>query len=87
MEYEAKIIDSQGDYSLISWEGRRFPALTIQGDSLHLLNETLKGAQSELSRGNIDDAAFSIREAVEQVSSMEKAYGEMMQKKGLRLPY
>ncbi|MFI6871567.1 DUF6959 family protein [Nocardia sp. NPDC050406] len=87
MEYQARILDTNGDYSLIAWEGRRFPALTIQGDSLHTLKEVIKEAESELSNGNIEDATFAIREALEHVASMEAAYAQMMKQKGLILPY
>ncbi|GAB4585035.1 DUF6959 family protein [Nocardia sp. IFM 10818] len=87
MGFEAQLLETQGDYSLVSWEGRRFPGLTIQGDSLHLLKETLQEAEAELSNRNIDDALFAVREALEKVESMESAYGQMMAKRGMKLPY
>ncbi|WP_306359080.1 hypothetical protein [Nocardia sp. CC227C] len=87
MEYEARILETQGDYSLISWEGRKFPGLTIQGDSLHLLKESIAEAENELSNGRFEDAGFALREALETLSAMEDAYLTMMNRKGLPLPY
>ncbi|WP_420832010.1 DUF6959 family protein [Nocardia huaxiensis] len=37
MEFDAHILDTQGNYSVVSWAGRKFPGLSIQGDSLHIL--------------------------------------------------
>ncbi|MEV6769832.1 hypothetical protein AB0N05_14510 [Nocardia sp. NPDC051030] len=87
MEYEAKILDVLGNYSLVKWEGRRFPGLTIQGDSLHVLREVLEEAELELTRENAEDALFAIREALETVTGMDISYREMMEKRGLDLPY
>ncbi|WP_436838409.1 DUF6959 family protein [Nocardia xishanensis] len=41
MNHSAKIMATEGGYSLVSWEGRRFPGLTVQGDSLHILLDVL----------------------------------------------
>ena len=87
MENEAQILDTLGNYSLIKWEGRKFPGLTIQGDSLHILREVLEEAESELTSGNSVDALFAVREALETVTGMDLSYREMMGKRGLRLPY
>ncbi|WP_282777168.1 MULTISPECIES: hypothetical protein [unclassified Nocardia] len=87
MEFEARVLGTQGDYSLIGWEGRRWPGLTIQGDTLRTLVEALTEAESELAGGNIEDAVYAIRESLEKVSGMSAAYEEMMSAAGWRLPY
>ncbi|MGW4249607.1 DUF6959 family protein, partial [Nocardia sp. NPDC004722] len=40
MEYEARILDTNGSYSLVKWEGRAFPGISIQGDSLQCPSTT-----------------------------------------------
>ncbi|WP_373281082.1 DUF6959 family protein [Nocardia niigatensis] len=87
MEDKARILDTLGNYSLIKWEGRKFPGLTIQGDSLRILREVLEKAESELARGSVADALFAVREALETVAGMDLSYQEMMEKRGLRMPY
>lgn len=77
----------QGNYSLVKWEGRKFPGLSIQGDSLHILRQVLEEAESELTTGSLVDALFAVREALDTVISMDLSYREMMEKRGLRLPY
>ncbi|MFJ9371657.1 DUF6959 family protein [Nocardia sp. NPDC101769] len=87
MEYQAQILDTQGNYSLVKWEGRKFPGLSIQGDSLHILREVLEEAELELTRGRVADALFAVGEALETVTGMDLSYREMMEKRGLGLPY
>lgn len=87
MEYEARVLDTQGYYSLVRWEGRKFPGLLIQGDTLWTVLETLKEAESELKRGNAEDAAYAIQEAREKIQGMSISYEEMMSNVGLNLPY
>ncbi|MEV0341965.1 hypothetical protein AB0H49_23360 [Nocardia sp. NPDC050713] len=87
MEYDAKILDTDGIYSLVAWEGRRFPGLLMQGDSLSILLATLQEAASELRNGDVEDASFAVGEAVETVGSMIEAYERMMAACGRSLPY
>lgn len=87
MEYKARVLDTQGDYSLVGWEGRRFPGLSIQGDTLRTVLEALAEAESELTRGNAEDALYAVREAREKVQGMSLSYEEMMSNVGFKLPY
>lgn len=87
MEYDAKIMATEGGYSLVSWEGRKFPGLTIQGDSLHILLEVLQEAAEALRNGPIEDVESSLGEAIEIVGSMVAAYEFMMASRGKELPY
>ncbi|WP_083913362.1 putative quinol monooxygenase [Nocardia concava] len=86
-EEGAQVLDSRGNYYLTKRETRRFPALSIQGDSLHILRKDLEEAESELSGGSVEDALFSLREVLETVVGMDLSYQEMMENQGLKLPY
>ncbi|WP_369640588.1 putative quinol monooxygenase, partial [Nocardia sp. JMUB6875] len=86
-EERAQVLDSRGNYYLTKREARKFPALSIQGDSLHILRTDLEEAESELSRGSVEDALFSVREVLETVVGMDLCYQDMMDKQGLKLPY
>ncbi|MFE3194249.1 DUF6959 family protein [Nocardia sp. NPDC059240] len=87
MEFESRVLDAQGNYALVKWEPRKFPGLSIQGDSLNILRGVLEEAESELAAGNIEDALFTLREALETVTAMDLSYQDMMKKQGLKLPY
>ncbi|QLY30099.1 hypothetical protein H0264_33800 [Nocardia huaxiensis] len=47
----------------------------------------LEEAEAELVSGNVEDALFAIREALEKVTGMDLSYREMMEARGLKLPY
>ncbi|WP_164704447.1 DUF6959 family protein [Blastococcus litoris] len=64
----------RGNVQLVHGEGRRFPGLLVQGDTLFNLLE-------ELESGAPDP------HAVETVRSWLSAYEEMMAEHGLDLPY
>ncbi|MEU1427177.1 hypothetical protein ABZ412_08875 [Nocardia sp. NPDC005746] len=87
MDEPAQILGVQGNYSLVRWEGRRFPGLSIQGDSLHILRGVLEEAESELTCGSLEDALFAVREALDTVIAMDLSYQEMMGQRNLPLPY
>ncbi|MFB8001338.1 DUF6959 family protein [Nocardia sp. NPDC056000] len=87
MEYDARIFDTQGGYSLVKWEGRKFPGLLVQGDTLWTVMETLNEAASSVEEGNLDDVEAAIQEAREALQSMLESYEYMMSAAGLKLPY
>lgn len=87
MDEPARILGVQGNYSLVKWEGRRFPGLSIQGDSLNILRGVLEEAESELTCGSLEDALFAVREALDTVVAMDLSYREMMGQHNLQLPY
>ncbi|WP_439957245.1 DUF6959 family protein [Nocardia inohanensis] len=76
------MVGLRGNYALIRWEGRKFPSLSIQGDSLAIFAETLAEAGAELARGNLEDAAFALLEGSRTVTDMRKAYEEMVSEVG-----
>ncbi|MFF0635015.1 DUF6959 family protein [Nocardia sp. NPDC004151] len=87
MDVPAQLLGVQGNYSLVRWEGRHFPGLSIQGDSLHILRAVLEEAESELTVGSLEDALFAVREALDTVIEMDLSYQDMMGQRNLKLPY
>ncbi|WP_141808515.1 DUF6959 family protein [Nocardia bhagyanarayanae] len=87
MKFDAEIIGTEGDYSLVAWEGRRFPGLLVQGDSLSILLDTLEESISELREGNVDDGMFALEAALAAVRSMIGSYERLMAYSGHPLPY
>lgn len=64
----------RGNLRLAQAEGRRFPGLLVQGDTLYMLLQTI-----------LEDAPTSYGAA--EVRGWVDAYEEMMAENGLRLPY
>ncbi|WP_146102096.1 MULTISPECIES: hypothetical protein [Nocardia] len=87
MNTQAELLNTEGDYSLVSWSGRKFPGLLVQGDSLSILAETLAEAREELQKGDADEAQYAVDMALNTARSMLEAYERMMNDAGLNLPY
>ncbi|MFD4434181.1 DUF6959 family protein [Nocardia sp. NPDC058497] len=87
MDHIAELLDTEGDYSLVRWTGRRFPGLLLQGDSLSILVSDLRELKTLLSDGEYGEASFSAREILERVEVMQRSYENMMKNVGIKLPY
>ncbi|MBU3061198.1 hypothetical protein KO481_06635 [Nocardia sp. NEAU-G5] len=87
MTYEAKIVETRGNHSLVLLQGRQFPGFTVQGDSLFNFVDSLKEAEGDLNDGRAEDALYSVREVLEKATDMLRAYEDMMSSAGIQLPY
>ncbi|KUN42090.1 DUF6959 family protein [Streptomyces longwoodensis] len=83
----ATLLAVLGNYSVVQVEGRRYPALAVQGDTLKVLQEAVEGLAAELDAGDVEDAKFSLAEIQEQIASMLSAYEAVSRDAGLGLPY
>jgi hypothetical protein len=83
----AELLQTQGDYSLMRWSGRRFPGLLIQGDTLSILCDDLEEIMSLLDGGDQEEAEFALSEVCKRVNGMRKSYEEMMDAESMSLPY
>src|SRR5947208_396866 len=84
---EVHLLATQGDCSLVQLDGRRFPGLLVQADSLKIFLEVLEEMIDLLSVRNLDDAEFAARDAINRTKAWISAYEEMMSERGLNLPY
>ncbi|MFC8385759.1 DUF6959 family protein [Nocardia sp. NPDC057272] len=87
MTHSAEIIETQGDFSLVKWAGRKFPGFLLQGDSLSIIVSDLREVEELLSGDDIEEAKFVAHELLLQFSAMQNSYEDMMKKAGLQLPY
>lgn len=81
------LLDIMGNFALAQVNGRRFPGLLVQGDTLrsfqeviHELGEVLQGQDAELMR-------LTLAELAETIDAMVASYEAMMAAAGLDLPY
>jgi hypothetical protein len=64
-------------------EGRRFPGLLIQGDSLSIVRAVVRELQASLEARDDEAAGYAMREVEETVSAMVESYETMMRRAGL----
>ncbi|MFD4948446.1 DUF6959 family protein [Streptomyces sp. NPDC058239] len=86
-EVSAAVLAVAGNYAVVHLEGRRYPALAVQGDSLKILYGIIKELADNLESGDLDEASFSLREIQSTVSSMVSAYEVASTETGFDLPY
>ncbi|MEV1113847.1 hypothetical protein AB0I91_02165 [Actinosynnema sp. NPDC049800] len=66
---------------------RNFPAVAVQGDSLKVLQDTLKELAENLDSGDLDDARFALDEVANIISEMVSTYEDASRDVGFTLPY
>ncbi len=72
---------------VIKLDGRRFPGILLQGDSLANLCAVAQNVIAALSDGRIQSACEEATELSDQLSSYKRAYESAMTSDGLELPY
>lgn len=65
-------------------DGRKFPGLAIQGDSLSIIQDVVSEA---VKSDDSEQIGFALRELADTVGGMVAAYENMMSNAGLPLPY
>ncbi|MCX5417293.1 hypothetical protein [Streptomyces sp. NBC_00059] len=86
-DVSAAVLAVAGNYAVVQLEGRRHPALAVQGDSLNILYGVIEELAENLESGDLDEAGFSLREIRSTVSSMVSAYEVASAEIGFDLPY
>ncbi|MFE3068187.1 DUF6959 family protein [Streptomyces sp. NPDC059247] len=86
-ETSATVLATSGNYAVIQLNDRRYPALSIQGDSLKILQETIEELAEDLRMKDLAGADLSLREVRSVVSDMLSSYESAAADKGFELPY
>jgi uncharacterized protein DUF6959 len=83
----ARVYGRRGNHALVQLDGRKYPGLLVQGDSLKQV-ETIVEDLVELRRqgedGEFDEA---LHEVAEVVKALTDSYESMMREVNLDLPY
>ncbi|MFF1542440.1 DUF6959 family protein [Streptomyces sp. NPDC058291] len=86
-EISATVLAISGNYAVIHLEGRRYPALAVQGDSLKILQEAIEELAGNLRSGDLKEAGLPLGEIKSTVSAMLSAYEVAATETGFDLPY
>lgn len=82
-----RLLDLAGNFALAQVEGRRFPGLLIQGDTLSSLQAVVRELEDAVRAENGDSTQATLEEVAEMVDGMVDSYERMMHTEGLELPY
>ncbi|MFD7736401.1 DUF6959 family protein [Kitasatospora phosalacinea] len=82
-----QLLGSAGNLALVQLPDRKYPALSIQGDSLKCLQETVEELSGAIESGDAEEVSYPLRELVEQVALMVASYEEMSARAERGLPY
>lgn len=83
----ALVLALAGNYAVVQIDGRRFPAAVIQGDSLKILQETVKELSGYLETGDLEEAKFPLAEIESVISGILSVYEDASRECGFELPY
>ncbi|MFB7784063.1 hypothetical protein ACFC1D_15315 [Streptomyces vinaceus] len=81
------ILAVSGNYAVVQLPSRNSPAAAIQGDSLKILQETVKELSDCLATGDLEEARFPLNEIVTTISEMVSTYEDAARDLGFKLPY
>jgi len=82
-----ELLTEAHNFAIVQMEGRRFPGVVFQGDSLQVLINQIELIES-MSRKHSDlDLSEEIADVLELLRDVRSAYEEVCREKGLRLPY
>ncbi|XVV03903.1 DUF6959 family protein [Actinosynnema sp. CA-248983] len=87
MTEPAEVLAVEGNYAVVHVPGRHFPALAIQGDSLSVLQGTVRELTGLVAAGDIDEAWHALEEIAATVGAMVATYERASQDQGFKLPY
>ena len=83
----AEVLAISGNYGLLQLPQRGFPALSIQGDSLKCLQDSVQELAAAIASGNSEDVSYPLRDVLDQVTAMVISFEEMSALVGRQLPY
>ena len=86
-EVNGAILAITGNYAVVQVPSRNFPAVAIQGDSLKILQDTLKELSDSMDAGDLDDARSALDEITKTISEMISTYEDASRDVGFTLPY
>ncbi|WP_405791153.1 hypothetical protein OG753_32600 [Streptomyces sp. NBC_00029] len=84
---DGTVLAVSGNYAVVRLPGRNFPAAAIQGDSLKILQETVRELSDCLAAGDLAEAAFPLNDVAATIAEMLEVYEGAARDLGLELPY
>ncbi len=75
------------NHAVIRLPGRAFPGVVVQGDSLHVLPESVQEALDQATSGAFDDAVESLRILLAHLHDLQRSYEVALHEHGVELPY
>jgi uncharacterized protein DUF6959 len=83
----AQILSHVPNSGIVQLPGRRFPGVTIQGDSLSIMFDQAALCAREFKRLRMEDAYFEALQLAKHLQEHLLHYEETLRKSGATLPY
>ncbi|CAL9660522.1 hypothetical protein SUDANB95_06957 [Actinosynnema sp. ALI-1.44] len=87
MTEPAEVLAIEGNYAVVHVPGRNFPALAIHGDSLSVLEDSVRELTGLLAAGDVGEAWHALEEVSATVRAMLATYEQASRDRGFKLPY
>jgi predicted component of type VI protein secretion system len=87
-EESAEVLGRHGNIAVVQLAGRAFPAIAIQGDTLHIAASQVATVLREFETTHPrSDAIEDLKEVLQLLQTCLNYYESELSKRGLRLPY
>lgn len=83
----ARVHGRRGNHALVQLDGRKYPGLLVQGDSLKQVESVVDDLMELRPQGEGDEFDEALREVVEVIKALTDSYESMMREANLDLPY
>ena len=83
----ARVYGRRGNYALAQLDGRKYPGLLIQGDSLKQVEVLVDEVIELRQQGEAGEFEEALQEVAEVIKGLVGSYESMMGEAQLRLPY
>lgn len=91
MNTTVKLISNSGNLAIVQIDGRKFPSVTLQGDTLNLLFEDIQEIRDSLRAGHqnaaLDAALDAADDLYAKIFECISYYEKALKDEGIGLPY
>jgi hypothetical protein len=86
-ESVARVCARRGNHALVQLDGRKYPGLLVQGDSLKQVEAAVDDLIELRRQGEDGEFDEALREVAEVIKALTDSYESMMREANLGLPY
>lgn len=84
---EAELFTDSGNDAVVRLQGRNFPGVLIQGDTLGILHADLAEVAELCAAGDLEEARLAVGVLQADLGAKLRRYSEALEAHGIRLPF
>ncbi len=81
------LLEPPGNWGVVHFSGRRFPAVAVQGDAFSALRDSALHAQERLASDDVEGCAEELEDLVATLRDALAYYERVLRDRGFTVPY